>query len=166
MTNPALSALMQRRADIAGEIIELEAKTEAKRVDLVHLDCSIRMFDPEIDPEGIPSRQRFPRRSQYFAHGEVTRIIYNVLRSADEPASASVIVEAAMRQKGFDPLNDRNLRKDFYQKFLVQLNAMRRTGTVEAVGRSKGVKWRLSLPSISLSGYARVAGARGLIGGV
>jgi hypothetical protein len=157
MTNP-LSALMQRRADIAGEIIELEAKTEGKRVDLVHLDCSIRMFDPEIDPEGIPSRQRFPRRSQYFAHGEVTRIIYGVLRTATEPAeprsgpfrgcapvSASVIVEAAMHQKGFDPINDRNLRKDFYQKFLVQLNAMRRAGTVEAVGRSKGVKWKLPL---------------------
>lgn len=145
MTNPALSALMQRRADIAGTIMLKEKEIDALRADLIHLDRSIQMFDPEADPECIPARQRFPRRSQWFAFGELSRIILSYLRKAREPVSAAEIVEWAMREKGFDPANDRKLRRDFYARFIMQLNAMRRKGTVEAVGRSKGVKWKLSL---------------------
>lgn len=144
MTNPALAALTQRRADIADMIMTKEKEIEGLRADLIHLDRSIQMLDPQANPEDIAPRQRFPRKTLWFGRGEISQIIYCVLGKAKEPVSAIVIVESAMQEKGFDPGRDRKLRQDFYQRFIVQLNALRRRGRVEAVGRSKGVKWRLA----------------------
>ena len=138
---------MTLRADTAGLILQLEKQIEEKRIELVHLDSVIRQIgDGEIDPETIPTRQRFPRRSQWFRHGEVTEITYDVLKELPNRGSVPVreIVDHAMRQKGFDPEHDRNLRHDFTNRFLVQLRALTIRGTVEKIGRGKGVKWRLA----------------------
>ena len=142
----AVAALVRRRAEKAGRINELERETETLRVELVHLDSVIRdMGNGVIDSEDIEARQVFPRRSQYFAHGEVTRLCYDVLRPLPEGDAVPVrrIVDHAMRRKGFNPELDRNLRHDFTNRFLCQLRALSIRGRFEKVGHGKGVLWRL-----------------------
>jgi hypothetical protein len=143
----ALAALMRWRAEKAGRIDELEKEIETLRVDLVHLDSVILdKGQGVIDPEAIPSRHRFPRKTKWFAHREVTRIIYDVLRPLPEGEAvpARTIVDAAMRLKGFNPEADRGLRGTYMNKFLCQLGALAARGVVEKIGQHKDhVTWRL-----------------------
>jgi hypothetical protein len=37
------------------------------------LDATLRLFDPYVIPDEIASRKRWPRRTDYFARGELTR---------------------------------------------------------------------------------------------
>ena len=143
----ALSALARRRAEIAGRITQLEKQTESLRATLAHWDYVIRdMSQGEIDPGDIPSRQRFPRRGRQFSYREISRLIYDVLRPLreGEAVSARRIVEHAMRVKGFDPEQDRNIRNEWIGKFLSQLRVMTRNGSLEKIGDGRGVLWRVA----------------------
>src|SRR5258708_26051437 len=98
----ALSFLMTLRAEKAGRITQLEKEIEDIRHELVHIDNVIPLAgDGEIDPEAIPARQRFPRQDVWFAHGEKTRIIYDVLKQLPEGEAvpARTVVDHAMRVK-------------------------------------------------------------------
>jgi hypothetical protein len=64
------------------------------RAESVHLDATLRLFDPYVLPEEIAPRQRWPRPSDYFAKGELTRLVYDAIRdngttAAGELAAAS-----------------------------------------------------------------------------
>lgn len=55
----ALSALIDKRSELSGEIAGLEGKLGQLRADLVHIDAAIRMFDPTFKPYVIaPKSQR------------------------------------------------------------------------------------------------------------
>ena len=54
MANPALSALITKRAELAGELDALVARAAQARANLIHLDAVIRFLDPEALPEEIP----------------------------------------------------------------------------------------------------------------
>ena len=44
MTDLAVSALIRKRAELAGEQEQLRERLDALRQDLVHLDATIRLF--------------------------------------------------------------------------------------------------------------------------
>jgi hypothetical protein len=46
MTDLAVSALVRRHAELAGEIEAAEARLDQLRADLVHLHAAIRIMDP------------------------------------------------------------------------------------------------------------------------
>jgi hypothetical protein len=146
----ALSFLIKLRAEKAGRIEQYKKEIEIMREDLVSIDRVIRMAqgaseDGGIDPGAIPPRQRFPRRSEWFERYEQSRIIYKFLGELpdSEATGTEAIVNHAMRIKGRDPEQDKQLRRDFYNRFACQLRAMSERGAIEKVGRGKGVKWRL-----------------------
>jgi hypothetical protein len=64
------------------EIGELEKQADRLRAELVHLDAVLRMFRPDFKAEGLPVRHRRPTKSPYFAHGEMTKRIFDALRCA------------------------------------------------------------------------------------
>ena len=86
MTTHCLSALITKRAELAGEIKAQEASLAQSRANLVHLDAVIRMLDPDMAPEEIPPK-RIVNRSEWFGQGELPRLVLNPLRTADEPLS-------------------------------------------------------------------------------
>lgn len=89
------NALAAKRAEILFEIAELEKQADRLRAELVHLDAVLRMLRPDFKAEGLPVRHRRPTKSPYFAHGEMTRRIFDAAhlrrhagaRHCDQPGS-------------------------------------------------------------------------------
>ena len=137
------NALVAKRADILFEIGEFEKRIEQLRTELVHLDAVLRMFRPDFKAEGLPVRHRRPTKSPYFAHGELTKRIYDAMRTCGSVASGD-IATAAMREKGLDPDNDPVIRTDFVRRVTLQLNDLVRKGKVEKIGRGRAMRWQLA----------------------
>jgi hypothetical protein len=53
-----IGALRSKRSELAGMVMSLERQLVQHRASLTHLDATMRLFDPELRPEEIPSRQR------------------------------------------------------------------------------------------------------------
>src|SRR4051812_3279109 len=76
----AVNALRTKRAQITGEIEMHSREIDRLRAELVHLDATMQLFDPETDPSDVPALRRYPRRTEWFARGEVTQHIYEAFR--------------------------------------------------------------------------------------
>lgn len=144
----AIAALVRLRADTAFRVNELEKQTEAARADLVHIDAVIRMLAPQLDPDHIPERQRRPRRLEYFAHGEITRRILDLLRE-NETVAAIDVARQALADKGLS-FEDRPVRTEFCRRITMQAAHMARKGTLEKVGFGRSVRWRLAAEAAAL----------------
>jgi hypothetical protein len=95
----ALAALKKRRAETAGEIADLKKQLAWRQSQLDHLDATLLIFDPEIDPRALPvSRPR--KRVKLFRQGELGRLILDALREAGSPQGAHEIVSALLRRSG------------------------------------------------------------------
>ena len=143
-----LKGLMTFRSELAGRINLRVNETEAMRRLLINVDLVMPFFanqDEEIDPQAIAPRKRFPRKGEWFAYKEQSRLIREVLRDLPdgEAVPMATIVKYAMRKKGFDPEHDRSVWRIFYQKLICQTRAMWVRGSVEKIGNGRGVTWRL-----------------------
>jgi hypothetical protein len=97
-----VSALVGKRAENAGLITRTEQRLGQFRADLVHLDATLRLFVPELEPKMIPAK-RIRQVDLWFEHGELPRRVLDALRRAREPIRAPDIVRAVMIDKGLDP---------------------------------------------------------------
>jgi hypothetical protein len=124
----AINALIRKRAEISGQIRELEQQTDQLRAEMIHVDSVLRLFAPDLETGKIPAKLRSPRRSEYFARGELTRICLNALRNAAESSegwlTGEEITTGTTRDKGLDPVRDRRLRADFHRRILPTLDAL------------------------------------------
>jgi hypothetical protein len=100
------------------------------------------MFDPGADPDDIMPRRRFPRRSHYFAKGEQTRRVFELIRERGT-ISAVDLAAMAMADKGI-PETDRSIRREFVSRFTNTLHDQLRRGTVERIGERRDVRWKLA----------------------
>jgi hypothetical protein len=119
---------------------ELEQQLVQQRTNLAHLDATMRLFDPDIQPKQI--RPKLPRaRSAWFRPGECLRLIYDQLRDANQPITTRELAERIMRIKAMPASDDR--RRELVQKtLLASLNRAKQTiARVEIAGV---VSWRLS----------------------
>jgi|SRR5580693_3279305 hypothetical protein len=94
-----VSALRNKRAEVAGHIHDLEKKVRTWRARLAHIDETIRIFSPETDPESIPPKRTY-RRARYFSRGEFARLCLDALRKADGPVTTAEIVASIIAAKG------------------------------------------------------------------
>jgi hypothetical protein len=85
-----ISALRLKRAEIAGQIHDLEKKTARSRVALANLDATICLFSPGVNPDEIQPKRVY-RRTRYFANNELYRLIMDNLRLASGPIATSEI---------------------------------------------------------------------------
>ncbi len=138
----AVNALRNKRADIAGQIELHTREIDRLRSELVHLDTTLRLFDPYALPGEITQRQRWPRRTDYFAKGELTRLTYEAMRD-NGTTSAGELAAAAMAIRKI-PETDNLVRRDCASRFLDTLHDMLRRGTVEKIGSGRGVRWKLA----------------------
>ncbi len=81
-----LSALIVKRAELAGKIEATQLELRQLVIDIDNVDATIRIFQPDIDLEEIRPKP-LPARNTAF-RGEVTRIILNTLCQSAEPMSA------------------------------------------------------------------------------
>lgn len=125
----ALSALVDKRATLAGDIRELEERLEQLRSEVLHVDAVIRLMDPAYQLDAIVPKVRRQRR-QWFGNGELVRSILETLRKAAQPLTTREIGLAVMERKGFDTNDGATLR--LIEK-RVDATLRRRPGMVERV---------------------------------
>jgi hypothetical protein len=137
-----VNALRNKRAQIAGQIALLEADVQRLRASLIHLDSVLRLFDPELNPNDIAAQKHLPRRTEYFARGEMSQRVFHALRD-NESVSANELASVALAEKGFGK-GDRQVRRDFLNRFHHLLYHMGRRGHAVKVGHGEGSRWRLA----------------------
>jgi hypothetical protein len=92
----AISALKNKRAVLAAEIVQLERQLRHRRESMQHVDACLRMLDPTLAVESIPNK-RLPKHINLFRQGELGRLILGPLRSASGCAVTSAIWNGAGR---------------------------------------------------------------------
>ena len=81
-----VSALVRKRAELAGEIEAAEKRATRLRTDLAHLDATLRLFKPDADPAA--GRPRRPAQcTGYFRRGTLARACLDLLRRQGGPLS-------------------------------------------------------------------------------
>jgi hypothetical protein len=134
-----ISALRDKRSELAGIVSRLEHQLLAHRASLTHVDATMLLFDPDSRPQEIrPRRQR--ARNSWFRPGECLRLIYDVLRDAPQPVATRELTERIMQVKAIPATDDR--RRELIQKTICGSLA-RAKDTIERTDTAGIVKWRL-----------------------
>src|SRR5690348_2602985 len=95
----AISALVRKRAELAGLIELRRAGLETMTANLGHLDATLRLFDPEIRLDAI--RPKPPRPAADPGRPEITtRMVLDALRRAEEPLGAREIARRLLAEMG------------------------------------------------------------------
>src|SRR3954447_16806436 len=135
--SPACSALIRKRAELAGEIKALAARCDHLRADLVHLDATIRIMCPELAKPKVSGRGG----SDWFGRGELGRMVLDTLREATAPIRVEAITHAIIAAKGL-PADAKALRR---VENMVKGVLHRQDGlAVERVGNGREVGWRIA----------------------
>ncbi len=88
-----LSALRQKRAEVAGTITVTERRLGDLRASLVHLDATLRLFALDINPEAIIAKLPRPDAAPRLARGSLTRAVLEVLRDAEVPKTTNEVAD-------------------------------------------------------------------------
>lgn len=136
----ALAALKEKRMRIAGEIVQLQRQLQHKREQLTHLDETLRLFDPSIDPDTIRPRKRY---INLFKQGELSRIVMDQFRRAKgKPLTTTEVVAGVIEAMGHD---EKEAWPAFYNRVLGSLYYQRRRGRIESTRKGDDVcVWRLA----------------------
>jgi hypothetical protein len=138
----AVNALRNKRSQLAGEIEMHSREIDRLRGELIHLDATLRLFDPATDPQGIPALLRHPRRTEWFARGEVTQRIYEALRDQGT-ISPRQVAYAAIEAKQI-PAPDSATKRDIVARFTNVMYDLTRRGLAEKIGHGPGAKWKIA----------------------
>src|SRR6476660_2987015 len=91
----ALSALKNKRATLAAEIVQLERQVRSRKASLQHVDACLRLLDPTLTVEEIPNK-RIVKHVNLFRQGELSRLVSDTLREADGKPLRTLDIVAAI----------------------------------------------------------------------
>ena len=137
-----VSALANKRAEIAGMIVRTQQQLGQFRADLAHVDATIRLFAPAMEPGTIPVK-RIRESDLLFEHGGLSRCVLDTLRRAGAPIRAPDLVRAVMIDTGLDPA-DRASFARVQWKARDTLKRLGKRGLVASDGAGHGVLWRIA----------------------
>ena len=96
-----VSGLVEKRAELAGEVEHHRQALQRLGEELDHLDATIRLFDPNHGFGSVRPRKR-GRHTQWFAPGECQRLVLESLRDAVEPLSGHALAQTLVARKGLE----------------------------------------------------------------
>lgn len=135
----ALAALKDTRAKLAGEIAQAKASLKWKLEQLEHVDATLRILDPSLDPKGLPvSRPR--KRIKLFRQGELGRLVVDALRRAGKPVGTHFIVTALLTEAGYDE----SVRPSLTPRVRGNLAYLEGAGKVSKSGTGREAIWALT----------------------
>lgn len=134
----AITALKDKRASLAGEVIQLKKKLEWAEAQLRHVDATLALFDPKADPNAIPNKRPL-KRVKLFRQGELNRLILDALRTADGPQRTQDIVSALLIALG----HDENARTALSPRVRANLQYLMKRGEVAKIGGGRDARWAL-----------------------
>ena len=126
-----ISALIKKRSELSGEIEHYEKLLKECREKLTSIDKTIHIFDDSYDLKTIKSKRVV--KNSYFASGEATKMVLDVLRTANKPLRTDEISDIVASKKslileGRDKIN-------FQKSILYALNTSEKRGLVVSVGK-------------------------------
>jgi hypothetical protein len=125
----AIHALKDRRATMAGEIVQMKEGIAYRGEQLTHLDAVLRELDPSYRGDTLPPERL--RRVKLFGNGELNRLIADALRRAEKPLGSADIAESIVETKGFGRPSihalTRRVRANL--SYLLRTRGFLRTGT-------------------------------------
>src|SRR4051794_4869425 len=95
----AIHALKDRRATMAGEIVQMKEGIAYREEQLTHLDAVLRELDPSYRADTLPPKRL--RRVKLFGNGELNRLIADALRRAEKPLASHDIAHAIVTAKAY-----------------------------------------------------------------
>jgi hypothetical protein len=108
MTDYVLTGLVKRRAELAGELEAMHERIRKMVADLEHLDATIRIVNPDYEPEGIAPKM-FRPPADWSGRGQMSRMVLSILRVAKEPLTSREIGSRMVLERGL-AMDDRLLR--------------------------------------------------------
>jgi hypothetical protein len=132
---PATRALLRLHADLIRKLETSRHDRPSLRVDIWHVEATIRLFQPGVRIGG--GRKPNP----WFRHGTLFRGAIEVLKAAKRPLSAPEITLALLQQRGVtdaDPAAVYDLRRSVERSLVYN-----RGRSIAAVG-SRPVHWKLA----------------------
>jgi len=141
LSNPVLSGLIRKRQEVMAEMDVAQSRVRQLILDIDAIDGTIRLFQPDIDLDGVKVRPT-PRR--HLAHrGDTSRLILSLLRENPGGLSHREITERVMTARGLN-LADRGLAETMRTRIGASLRGMRERGKlVSGEGKGRGVRWTI-----------------------
>ena len=138
VTTHAITALRNKRGELAGRIDALQDQLRQAFIDMDHIDASLRMFVPDIELEEIKPKPLPPRHRAF--KGQVTRAILAMLRK-EGPMDAKAITLRLMAERELN-LNDKALQKAMHKRIGAALRNLRERTLVASEHGDKGLlRW-------------------------
>jgi hypothetical protein len=123
--SPTINALRRKRAEIAGQIRELDARIHDLRRDQGHIDATLKLFDPNEQPRLIKPVRPYRPSNRIFERKEVRIRVTNMLREAEgAPMTTEAIAARIVADKGLDAAAEPMVRR----VAIIALNALRKSG--------------------------------------
>jgi len=148
---PVVHALIRKRAEIVGRIQAIHAEAARLVVDLDHLDCSLRIFDPEIDFADMPVKPVPPPNAAF--RGEFQRSLLEMLRGSQRWQTTDDLTVKVMIQRRMNE-NDMPLRVLTRKRVGHALKRLQNKGVVASrkAGRGALLAWKITKPDAQLEG--------------
>lgn len=143
MADPhVITALVKKRALLAGDIENAHAQLRQMILDLENLDATLRLFDPDYQVEAIKPKAFRPPKD-WSNRGEMSRIILSILRQAAEPLTIRYIAVQLLIERALDS-EDKKLLRLMTKRVGVALRGQRNNGVVESEqGPGQYMLWRI-----------------------
>ena len=142
-----ISGLVAKRSELLGIILSHQTIIKQLSSMIVHIDSTIKLFDPEYDLRTVKVKiKRTP--NPWFEHGEVGRMILDILRKSSQPLSTRQLGEAMIASK--DLIVENAKAWDAVLKpVLCAAQRLERKQVIKAVGRvnqslSGAILWQLA----------------------
>ena len=151
MANLTVSGLIRKRSEIAGRIQALHEEAGRLIAALDHIDCTLRLFDPEIDFEAIPVKQLPPPNAAF--RGEFQRSLLEMLRGNQRWQTTDELAVKVMVQRRMNEA-DRALRVLTRKRVGHALKRLQGKGVVASRRMGKGalLSWKITKPDAQLEG--------------
>jgi hypothetical protein len=137
-----ITALVKRRAQLAGDIENAHEALHKMIADLETLDATLLMFDPSYVVEAIKPKA-FRPPADWSHRGGMMRMILSILRQASEPLTTRDIAVQLLIERALDK-EDRKLLNLMCKRVGVALRGQRDAGrVVSEQGPGQFNLWRI-----------------------
>ncbi|MFO1080355.1 MAG: hypothetical protein U1E23_07005 [Reyranellaceae bacterium] len=137
-----VSALIAKRAELAGLMEHHQAKVRQLMIDLDAVDQALRLFKPDIELAEIKPKPMPPRHAAY--KGEVARIVLGTLRDAKRPCTTQELTMHVMAERGMNTA-DKRLVKMVTKRVGASLRHHRAKGLIRSnTGISERICWEVA----------------------
>lgn len=138
-----VSALKEKRIQVASRIESLQGQIRQAVIDLDHVEAALLMFDPGVDLAALPARKVAP--VSYDTKGDTGRIILETLRTATKPLSTAQVCDAVMAARRLDT-NDKALCRVMMRRTNANLKHWaRKRGLIRSMpGVGQQLLWEIS----------------------